>query len=222
MQLDKSLLVFLKDLKKNNEKPWFEANKPRYQTILELYNEFVEEIAVEMRKSDNIDTVKKFRIYRDVRFSKDKSPYKTNFGTGFSRSSNVLRGGYYLHIQPGESFVGGGFWAPEPQDIKRIRAEFAMDPTTIMDIQKNKTFKKYFGEIKGEGLVNVPKEFDASLKTAELLKKKQWVVMRPFSDEEVLNKNFQKEVISTFAAMRPFFDYMSDVLTTNLNGEPLI
>jgi uncharacterized protein (TIGR02453 family) len=222
MQLDKSLLKFLKDLNKNNNKPWFDTNKDQYQKVLGEYNFFVESIAEDLRKNDMIADIKKFRIYRDVRFSKDKTPYKNNFGTGFTRMTSALRGGYYLHIQPGESFAGGGFWAPEPQDIKRIRQEFSIDTQTILKIEKEKNFKKYFGTIQGEGLKNVPKEFDANLPTAELIKKKQWIVMRPFSDEETLDKNFKKEVIKTFEAMRPYFDYMSYVLTTDLNGEPLI
>jgi uncharacterized protein (DUF2461 family) len=97
-----------------------------------------------------------------------------------------------------------------------------MDTSTILKIEKDKTFIKYFGKIQGEGLKNVPKEFDSELPTAELIKKKQWVVMRSFTDDEVLDKNFKKEVIKTFVAMRPYFDYMSYVLTTDLNGEPLV
>jgi uncharacterized protein (TIGR02453 family) len=221
MQIETSIIDFLKKLNKNNNKDWFTKNKSLYEKALTDYSVFIDDVATNLRKSDMIDEVKKFRIYRDVRFSKDKTPYKNNFGTGFSRSTIKLRGGYYLHIQPGESFVGGGFWAPEPHDIKRIRDEFSYDSETIIKIQKTKIFKSYFGNIQGEGLKTAPRGYDPELPLIDLIKKKQWIVMRPFSDEDVTSKKFSHEVVKTFEAMRPFFDYMSEVLTTNANGEPI-
>lgn len=221
MNLDNSVLLFLKKLEKNNNRDWFTKNKAVYDVALEQYNTFVEEVANGLKKSDMIEDVKRFRIYRDIRFSKDKTPYKNNFGTGFTRATSKLRGGYYLHIQSGQCFAGGGFWAPEPHDIKRIRDEFSYDPETIMKIQKDKSFKKYFGSIEGDALVNAPRGYDPSLPAIELIKKKQWVVRRSFDDKDLDAKNFSAEVIKTFEAMRPFFDYMSDVLSTDVNGEPI-
>jgi uncharacterized protein (TIGR02453 family) len=161
-----------------------------------------------------------FRIYKDVRFSKDKSPYKSNFGAGYSRTKPLLRGGYYLQIEPNNSFVGGGFWSPNSEDLFRIRKEFEADTSEFEKITSNNTFVKYFGELKGEaGVKTAPKGFDKNHPAIDLIKKKQFVVKRQFSNEEVISVDFQQDVIATFLAMRPFFDYMSEVLTTDLNGE---
>ncbi len=221
MKIDKSILKFLTDLSKNNNKPWFDTNKEVYTDALEKYNLFLKEVHSDLSKFDMIDELKRFRIYRDIRFSKDKTPYKNNFGTGFVRSTTKLRGGYYLHIEPGNHFVGGGFWAPEPNDIKRIRDEFSYDTETISKIQNNKDFKKYFGQIQGDALKNPPRGYNAELANIDLIKKKQWIVMRSFTDKEIMDESFSKEVVKTFKTMKPFFDYMSEVLTTDINGEPL-
>ncbi|MFM2392448.1 MAG: hypothetical protein RLZZ546_425 [Bacteroidota bacterium] len=223
MQLDSAILDFLTGIDKNNNKVWFTKNKPFHDEAYKKFKEFCTDlIASGLRKRDDIEDVKVFRIYRDVRFSKDKTPYKNNFGAGFTRAGKRLRGGYYLHIEPNNSFVGGGFWDPNPQDLKRIRDEFSFDPHTIMKIQKEKNFKKYFGEIKGDGVKTCPRGYDINLPCIELIKKKQFVVMRPFTNEELLKKNFSEEVVKTFEAMRPFFNFMSDVLTTDLNGESIL
>jgi uncharacterized protein (TIGR02453 family) len=125
-------------------------------------------------------------------------------------------------LEPNNSFVGGGFWAPNKEDLLRIREEFEMDTTEIQKITSNKTFVKYFEELQGEDAVkNAPKGFDKDHPAIDLIKKKQFVVKRKFTDKEVLSDDFQKEVILTFLAMRPFFDYMSEVLTTDSNGELL-
>jgi uncharacterized protein (TIGR02453 family) len=162
-----------------------------------------------------------YRIYRDVRFSKDQTPYKNNFGVGYSRSKPMLRGGYYIQLEPGNSFVGGGFWGPEAKDLLRIRKEFELNTTEIEKITSDKTFIKQFGELKGDAVKTAPRGFDKSHPAIELIRKKQYVVMRTFTDKEVLSDSFQKEALQTLLAMRPFFDYMSEVLTTDLNGEPL-
>jgi uncharacterized protein (TIGR02453 family) len=221
MQLDTSILDFLKKLEKNNNREWFQDNKSSYDKALETYSTFIDEVATGLKKSDMIEDVKKFRIYRDIRFSKDKTPYKNNFGTGFTRSTSRLRGGYYLHIQNGGCFAGGGFWSPEPSDIKRIRDEFSYDTETISKIQKDITFKKYFTSIQGDALVNAPRGYDPNHPNIDLIKKKQWIVMRSFESKDLSSKNFSQEVIKTFEGLRPFFDYMSDVLTTDINGEPI-
>ena len=118
--------------------------------------------------------------------------------------------------------MGGGFWAPNSTDLLRIRKEFERDTTEIEKITSDNTFVKYFEELKGEdGVKTAPKDFDKNHPAINLIKKKQFVVKRKFTDQEVLSDDFQKEVIATFLAMRPFFDYMSDVLGTNLNGEPI-
>lgn len=212
---------FLAQLEKNNNRDWFAVNKQEYDVIYTANKKFFQEVFLQMQKYDNLEKLHVYRIYRDIRFSKDKTPYKNNFGAGFSRTKPMLRGGYYIHLEPGNSFVGGGFWSPEKGDLFRIRKEFEMEELPIRKIISNPVFKKYFDTLTGEELKTVPKGFDKNDPSIDLIRKKQFVVMRPFADKEVFSPDFQKEIMDTFLAMRPFFDYMSEVLTTDLNGESL-
>ncbi len=221
MGIETSTIKFLKDLEKNNNREWFQSHKAQYESTLENIKELSAEVKEKLSKKDLIEDAKVFRIYRDVRFSKDKAPYKNNLGVHFTRATKQLRGGYYLHIQPGESFAGGGFWAPSPEDLKRIRDEFAFDTKTIRKITSGKTFVKYFGTLGGDELKTAPSGYDRNHPGIDLIRKKQFVVMRKFTDKEVADKNFVKEVVATFEAMRPFFDYMSEVLGTDMNGEAM-
>lgn len=218
----KKAFEFLRQVRENNNREWFAQNKATYDEIVKENKVFFNQVYSELQKHDSLEGIHIFRIYKDVRFSKDKLPYKTNFGASFSRTKPLLRGGYYVHLEPDNSFVGGGFWAPNNEDLFRIRKEFEMDTTEIQKITSDKTFVNYFGELRGEdGVKTAPKGFDKNHPAIDLIKKKQYVVMRKFSDKEVFSVDFQKEIIATFLAMRPLFDYMSEVLTTDLNGEPL-
>lgn len=218
----KKAFEFLKKLNENNNGEWFAENKPEFDLIVKENKIFFNQLYSEFQKLDSLEGIHIFRIYKDVRFSKDKTPYKTNFGVSFSRTKPMLRGGYYIHLEPNNSFVGGGFWAPNNEDLFRIRKEFEMDSSEIEKIISDKTFVKYFGKLEGEdGVKTAPKGFDKNNPAIDLIRKKQYVVMRKFSDKEVFSADFPKEIIATFLAMRPFFDYMSEVLTTDLNGEPL-
>ena len=219
--IQKSTLAFLTKLKENNDREWFASNKKDFENEQKLIKLFFTAVGEQLGKIDSIERMQIFRIYRDVRFSKNKAPYKNNFSVGFTRTKPNLRGGYYLQIEPGNSFVGGGFWEPEAADLNRIRKEFEMDDEEIRTILANATFKIFFGELKGEELKTAPKGFDKAHPAIDLIRKKQYLLTRNFSDQAVLGPNFQQEVLDTFMAMRPFFDYMSDVLSTDLNGEPL-
>ncbi len=219
--ISKSTLEFLTKLKENNDRDWFAENKKAFETEQKLAKSFFISIGEQLGKTDSIERIQIFRIYRDVRFSKDKAPYKNHFSVGFTRTKPMLRGGYYLHIEPGGSFVGGGFWEPNAADLHRIRKEFEMDDEEIRTIVADATFKKFFGELEGEELKTAPKGFDKTHPAIDLIRKKQYLLTRSFSDKEALAPNFQEEVLSTFQAMRPFFDYMSEVLSTDLNGESL-
>ncbi len=211
---------FLRKLSQNNNREWFQAHKAEYDAIVKENKKFFEAINAGLQETDSIQKMHIFRIYRDVRFKKDKTPYKQNFGVSFSRTKPLLRGGYYLHLEPDNSFVGGGFWSPSPEDLLRIRKEFELDMEPINKIVNDDVFKQYFGELKGEdGVKTAPKGFDKNHPAIHLIRKKQFVLLRPFTDKEVFAPNFKEEVLKTFLAERPFFDYMSDVLTTNLNGE---
>lgn len=218
----KKALEFLKKINENNNREWFSEHKHEYDLVVKENKVFFNEIYSELQQYDNLKGIHIFRIYRDVRFSKDQStPYKTNFGVGYSRSKPMLRGGYYINLEPNNSFVGGGFWGPEAKDLLRIRKEFELNTTEIEKIMSDETFIKYFGEIKGDAVKTAPRGFDKNHPAIDLIRKKQYVVMRKFTDKQVLSGDFQKEAILTLLAMRPFFNYMSEVLTMDLNGEPL-
>ncbi|KGO90016.1 DUF2461 domain-containing protein [Flavobacterium suncheonense] len=219
--VSKATLEFLTKLRNNNNREWFADNKTEFQQLEKEFKSFTMEIVTDLSKTDSIDKIQMFRIYRDVRFSKDKSPYKTNFGVALGRTKPMLRGGYYLHIEPGGSFVGGGFWEPNAEDLNRIRKEFEMDDSEIRAIISDENFVKTFGKLEGEELKTAPKGFDKEHPAIDLIRKKQYLISRKFTDKEVTDKNFKAEVVNTFLAMRPFFDYMSEVLGTNLNGESI-
>lgn len=220
-----SSLDYLKMLKENNDRDWFNDNKGRYLKEYDSLEHFADALLQELRGHDVIETAsgKKslHRIYRDTRFSKDKTPYKTNWSGGYKRATALRRGGYYFHIEPGNSFIAGGFWAPNTEDIKRIREDISSDPDTLRKIIGSKTFKTTFGSLQGEQLKTTPKGFDAGDSAIDLLRYKQFLLVRKFTDDEVLSPSFLKEADQTFKNMRPFFDYMSEVLTTDANGEPL-
>mgnify|MGYP001216673342 FL=1 len=136
VRLDSSIFSFLKDLRSNNNRNWFNENKTTFKNIEYKIKSFASNLFDELNKHDNIETYKVFRIYRDIRFSKNKTPYKTNFGISFKRKKPNLRGGYYLHLEPNKTFIAAGFWNPNKDDITRIRNEFINDADefrTIID-----------------------------------------------------------------------------------------
>lgn len=223
--ISKSNLEFLQNLQQNNNRDWFTRNKDVYEKHHAETIDFADSVLNELRKHDNIETVsgKKslMRIYRDVRFSKDKSPYKNNWGIGYTRASKLLRGGYYLHIESENSFVGGGFWNPNPADLQRIRKEISLSPNEFRAILNDKTFKTNFGELQGEKLKTAPKGFEKDDEALDLLQFKQFLISKKISNKEVLAPDFYKKIDEAFKAMRPFLDFMSYALTTNENGELL-
>lgn len=225
-KIQPSNLEFLKLIKKNNNRDWFNENKDRYLKEYENIVAFADALLLEMNKHDVIENPsgKKslHRIYRDTRFSKEKTPYKTNWSGGFQRATKKRRGGYYFHIEAGNTFVAGGFWGPEPKDLKRIRDEFSYDATPLRKILKSKNFVNTFGTLKGEQVKTTPKGFDASNPNIDLLRYKQFIVVKKFTDKDVLSDKFTKQVSDTFKTMRPFLDYMTEVLTTDVNGISMV
>ena len=224
--ISKDSITFLKKLGKNNDRDWFQENKPEYVKQHEEIIAFADELLGLMNEHDTIETIsgKKslYRIYRDVRFSKDKAHYKTNWSGGFKRATKQLRGGYYFHIQPGgNSFIGGGFWGPSKEDLLRIREEIATDASEMREIITSKDFLETFGTLDGEQLKLAPKGFDKEHKDIDLLRYKQFIFGKNFSDEEVLAEDFAQVANETFKKMRPFFDLMSEILTTDSNGTPI-
>lgn len=223
MKIENTTYDFLKDLKQNNNRDWFAENKKRYENSLANAKDVFSDIFQNLELHDEIEKQKIYRIYRDVRFSKDKTPYSPRFAVSYSRNGKHLRGGYFLEIKPGETLLGGGFWRPEKDDLYRIRKEFELDDSEIREILSEENFIKYFdGKLEGEELKSAPKSFDKNHPSIDLIRKKGFIAIRKFSDTEVLSDTFTKEVDDTFKALRPFFNLMSDILTTNLNGESLL
>jgi len=221
--IPKSALDFFKKLQKNNNREWFTEHKPEFKAIETEVKLVYNEIYNRLNSHDEVDKLKLFRIYRDVRFSKNKTPYKTHFGGSFHRKKPELRGGYYLHISPNnESFLATGFWQPNPADLLRMRKEFEMVANEMREIINNKMFKSVMGELEGDEVKTAPKGFNKEAKNIDLIKKKQYIFTKKFTDKEVLSKDFLDTVHDAFKTVRPYFDYMSDVLTTSLNGESLL
>ncbi|MEQ8478058.1 DUF2461 domain-containing protein [Fulvivirga sp.] len=224
--IDPSVFKFLNNLRKNNNRDWFGENKDKYVSAHEAVISFADDLLAEMKKHDDLETIsgKKslFRIYRDVRFSKDKSPYKTHFSGSFKRGTKWLRGGYYFHIEPGNVFIGGGFFSPSKEDLQRIREEIAEDDEPMRQILNDKGFKRHFGELQGEQLKTAPKGFDKEHPAADLIRYKQFYFISQFSEAEANSKGFAKLMSERFALLRPYFNYMSEVLTTDANGLPIV
>jgi len=218
IKLPKSNFQFLKKLAKNNNRDWFQEHKEGYQTEHAEFKKWAETLFNRMQEYDNLERVKVYRIYRDVRFSKDKTPYKNNFALSLKRATKWLRGGMYLHLEPGHSFIGGGFWGPNSADLKRIRQELAVDAASFRQILAEKKLIETFGELQGNQLKTAPRDFPKDHADIDLLRFKQFLLMKNFSDEEVFADDFMEKVMEALRNMRPFFDYMSDVLTTDVNG----
>ena len=218
-----SIFKFLTDLKNNNTREWFAKNKDYYLEEEEKIKSFFTSVFQGLSSEDNLEGMKFYRIYRDIRFSKDKTPYKTYRSCGYKRAAEALRGGYHLEITAGGSFLAAGFWQPNKEDLFRIRKEFEMDSSIIENILNTTNIKNTFGSFYTRNSLKVaPTGFDKNHPNIELIKKKDFIFLRNFTNKEVLSKNFYTTVINSFIAARPFFNYMSDVLTTNLNGESIL
>ncbi|MEO6348760.1 MAG: DUF2461 domain-containing protein [Aquaticitalea sp.] len=214
---------FLIKLEKNNDRDWFNDHKNEFKVLEAETKKVYKALFDLMKQHDDIDGMKLFRIYRDVRFSKNKLPYKTHFAGSYQRRKPHLRGGYYVHLQPNnESFIATGFWDPNKEDLLRIRKEFEMDDRDIRTLISNKKFKSIWGDFVGDELKTAPKGFDKEHPVIDLIKKKQYIFTKKYTDKQVLAEDFVTDVNASFKAIRPYFDYMSDVLTSNLNGESVL
>ncbi|WP_394748771.1 DUF2461 domain-containing protein [Spongiimicrobium salis] len=220
--VSEEILDFYRELEENNNRDWFNAQKKRFKSLEDKVKEFYRAIEARLNVHDEIEKMKIFRIYRDVRFSNDKTPFKTHFAGSFSRAGARNRGGYYLQIKPGKSFMATGFWAPSKEDLFRIRKEFELDASEMREVMNEASFKKMWGTLEGDAVKTAPKGFDKTHPDIDLIKQKQFIFTRHFTDKEVLSERFLDTVDSSFKAIRPYFDLMSDILTTNLNGESLL
>ncbi len=218
-----TIFEFLLALKANNHKDWMQEHKKRYQSQEKALKSFYAAVVTRLNETDEIEKTKVYRINRDIRFSKDKTPYNIHRSAGFSRAGEHRRGGYYLRLEPGNSMMGGGFFSPNPSDLLRIRKEFEIDDQEIRTILETSEFKKAFGGFNTEYQVKTaPKGFDKTHSAIDLIRNKAFFVSHRFTDEEVLSDDFLDNLVAHFLLLRPFFDYMSDVLTTDLNGVSLL
>ena len=215
--LQNTTLQFLTNLQKNNNKPWFDANKKVYESakadMVQLTQQIIDVVAVfdapigELQPKNCM-----FRINRDVRFSKNKEPYKTNMGASFNAGGKKINNaGYYFHCEPGQCFAAGGFYMPMPIELSKIRQEIDYNFNEWQAIITSKNFKKYFPNgVEGIGsLVRPPKGYDENNVAIQYLKMKGFIVSKPFTDAEIINKNVVKEIAKTFEAMKPMIDFLN-------------
>lgn len=222
-KISKNLLDFLTLLKENNNRDWFNEHKKEFKKLEVDAKRNFNSLFEALKVHDDVDRLKNFRIYRDVRFSKNKAPYKIHFSGSFYRRKPTLRGSYYVHLQPNnESFIAVGFWDPTKEDLMRIRKEFEIDDEEIRTIINVENFKNTWGGFVGEELKTAPRGFNKEHKAMDLIRKKQFLFTKKYTDQEVISTGFLEDVNTSFKVVRPFLDYMSSVLTTNINGEPLI
>ncbi len=213
-------LTFLKALAKNNNREWFEKNKPKYLLVKQDFDTFVAAFLKELIIFDeslaSLNPMKlAFRIYRDVRFSKDKTPYKKSMSAGFSSNGKMAQEpGYYLQIQPGnKSLIAGGIYLPDADNLTKIRQEIDYNGGSIEKMLNDKKFKLMFsGFDASDTLKNVPRGYVKDHPHAELLKLKSFVVIHHFTDAEVLDKKFIKNVASVCKAMKPLNDFVKEAL----------
>ncbi|MBX2961638.1 MAG: DUF2461 domain-containing protein [Cyclobacteriaceae bacterium] len=219
MQFDK-ILKFLKHISKNNNREWFEKNKPRYLEAKGLYEDFLEALHKELLKFDEslagLNPRKQgFRIYRDVRFSKDKRPYKVNMGAGFSAHGKMEQEpGYYIHIEPGKSFVAGGLYMPNPENLSKVRQEIDYNANVFLKLLKAAKFKKYFNGLDDfDQVKTAPKGYPKDHPHIDLLKNKSFVVSHYFSDTQIKDKNFVKQVAAACNAIKPLNDFLKEAIS---------
>lgn len=214
----KKSLSFISDLKKNNHKEWFHANRSRYEEAKGEFLAFIDKLIVEIQAFDpsvgSIDAKSAiFRINRDIRFSKDKSPYKTNFGAfivpGGKKSGNA---GYYFHLDPEGSFAGGGVYHPMPDILKKIRNEIYENAEEFKEIIEGKEFSKYFGDMYDDRLKTPPKGFPKDFEHIDLLKYKSYIVSRNFDYKTVTGGSLAVETIKAFRLMYPLNKFINFAL----------
>ena len=215
--LSPSTFKFLRDLKKNNNRDWFNINKGRYEEAKNDFEQFIDALIIRIGKFDKDirlleakDCV--FRIYRDVRFSKDKSPYKTHLGAHIvagGKRNEMNRAGYYIHISPNDCFLAGGAYSPPYDWINAIRKEIHYNSKELKKVLNGKDFKKYFGKIEGDKLARPPKGYEKDHPEIELLKHKSLLAVHKLKEGQVVEKSFIAHCSNVFQALYPFDKYLN-------------
>jgi len=213
--LSQNTFDFLAKLKENNNREWFNENKNLYiesqQNVISFLEDLIKEIAEFDQELAKLDAKKSlFRIYRDTRFSKDKIPYKTNFGASLGMGKGSQKGGYYFHAEPGKSFIAGGIYMPESSVLKEVRKEISLYGDNFIKILNHKDFKKHFPELdQDDKLKKIPQGFEKEDPMAEYLKLKSFIVVYNLKDEEILDKNSAKNIAEIFKLMKPLNDFLN-------------
>jgi len=216
--LQSTTLKFLKDLKKNNNKSWFDAHRSQYEGAKKDFENFIQSVLDKHCKNDpdlkELEARKcLFRINRDVRFSKDKSPYKTNFGASMDKGGKKSGlAGYYFHLEPGKSFLGGGLWVPQPDALKKVRQEIDYCFDEFKKIIAAKKFRSLYGDLyTGEGvqLSKVPQGFEKNNPAADYLKFKSWLVLVDISDAELTSKSLVSNTVDAFLLLQPLIKFLN-------------
>jgi uncharacterized protein (TIGR02453 family) len=216
--LQSSTLKFLKDLSKNNNKPWFDAHRKQYDAAKKDFESFIQTIIDKHAKQD--ETIREltaknclFRINRDIRFSKDKTPYKTNMGASINRGGRKsIYAGYYFHCEPGQSFVGGGIWMPMPEETKKVRQEIDYCLDEFRKIIESKKFKNVYGDLykdKEVSLSRVPQGFEKDHPAADYLKLKSWIAMQSLKDADLTSKELVKKTLIAFETLQPMVQFIN-------------
>jgi uncharacterized protein (TIGR02453 family) len=213
------ILKFLKTIAKNNNREWFEKNKPLYLEAKNHFEDFLESLYPELLKFDErlagLQPRKLgFRIYRDVRFSKDKRPYKVNMGAGFSPGGKMMQEpGYYIHIEPGKSFIAGGLYMPDAPNLAKVRQEIDYNPASFLKIINNKNFKKNFNGLDDfDKVKTAPKGYPKDHPHLDLLKNKSFIVSHSLSDAEVQDKKFVKQAAALCKTIKPLNDFLTEAI----------
>ena len=213
--LQKQTLDFLKKLEQNNNKEWFDKNRKVYEAAKADFEVLVNELHSKISKQEpRMDGQKAkdsiFRIFRDVRFSKDKTPYKAHFSAYFSRAGRKAPdAGYYFHLQPGKSFFAGGIWMPEGPLLKAIRQEIDYNHDEFNKILSKPAFKKEFKELQGERLKTVPQGYKDDNPAIEHLKMKSFMVSTPVADKDIASEQLVPKLMGYAALMKPLVDFLN-------------
>lgn len=214
--LSPATFAFLADLKKHNDRAWFQAHKDRYLAAKvdfeKLVGELIHRIAAFDSSVEGLDPAKcSFRIFRDARFSKDKAPYKTNFGAYIAADKFQQQAGYYLHLEPGNCFLGGGAYHPGPNRLKAIRDSIAEDGAFFRRLLSASAFKRNFGTLQGETLKTAPQGYSPEHPHIDLLRHKDFVAIRRLKDAEVLASDFLKRAVTAYKALMPLHRFLNDI-----------
>jgi uncharacterized protein (TIGR02453 family) len=216
--LEPQTLRFLNQLKKNNNKPWFDAHRVQYDAARINFSNFIQLLIDGVQQSDTTITGLTakdclFRINRDIRFSKDKTPYKNNFGASIKRDGRKSRfAGYYFHCSPGGSFIGGGLWMPEATDLKKVRQEIDYNWDEFSSVIREKKFKKIYGDLYKGGdvsLTNLPKGYEKDNPAIDYLKLKSFIAETKLSDDELTKSTLHKKTVAAFEALQPLLNFIN-------------